>query len=97
MCRMPFLFIKNLLVIKHKVLQEIELLPEDRLIDIYNFIHHFRLGVEAIESKPVKPTLSFAGCWGDLTEDQFEAISSDIEQRRHQAFIQRRGNEGITP
>ena len=85
------------LVIKRKVLQEIELLPEDKLIDIYNFIHHFRLGVETVESKPAKSTISFAGSWNDMSEDLLQAISLDIEQRRQQSFSRRRGNEGIAP
>jgi len=85
------------LVIKRKVLQEIELLPEDKMMDIYNFIHHFRLGVETAESKPTKSTLSFAGSWSDMSEDVFQAMSLDIEQRRQQSFSRRRGNEGITP
>ena len=85
------------LVIKRKVLQEIELLPEDKLIDIYNFIHHFRLGVETAESKPTKSTLAFAGSWNDMAEDVFQDMSLEIERRRQQAFSGRRGNEGIAP
>jgi hypothetical protein len=85
------------IVIKQKVLQEIDLLPEDKLIDIYNFIHHFRLGIETIRANSRQSTMAFAGCWADMPEDQFQAIQSDIEQRRHQAFARRRGDEGITP
>jgi len=85
------------LVIKRKVLQEIELLPEDKLIDIYNFIHHFRLGVETAESKPQKSTLSFASSWNDMSEDVFQVMLLDIEQRRQQSFSRRRRHEGITP
>ena len=84
------------LVIKRKVLQEIDLLPEDKLIDIYNFIHHFRLGVEKAESIPTKSTVSFAGSWSDMPEDMFQEMSREVEQRRQQAFSRRRGDEGIT-
>lgn len=84
------------LMIKQKVLQEIELLPEDKLVDIYNFIHHLRLGVETAESKPAKSIMSFAGSWNDMPEDVFQAMSLDIQQRRNQSFSRRRGNEGIT-
>ena len=84
-------------MIKQKVLQEIDLLPEDRLVDIYNFIHHFRLGIETTQAKPLKPTLAFAGCWNDMPEEAFQAMLGDIERRRRQAFARRRGFEGSTP
>ncbi len=74
------------IMIKREVLKEIDLLPEDKLIDIYNFIHHFRLDIETEQAKNLKSTLAFAGCWSDIPEDQFQAILSDIVQRRHQAF-----------
>lgn len=83
------------LLIKSKVLQEIDLFPEDKLADLYNFIHHFRLGLEKSQITKPKPILAFAGCWQDMPDEMFNDFTTEIKQRRHQAFARRRGNEGI--
>ncbi len=83
------------LLIKSKVLQEIDLIPEDKLADLYNFIHYFRLGLEKSQVTEPKPTLAFAGCWKDMSDEMFNDFTAEIRQRRHQAFARRRGNEGI--
>lgn len=82
------------LPIKHKVMQEIDLIPEDKLTDLYELIHYFRVGLEKSELK--KPTLAFAGCWQDMPDEMFNDFTAEIKQRRHQAFARRRGNEGRT-
>ena len=83
------------LLIKNKVLQEIDLIPEDKLTDLYNFIHYFRLGLEKSQVTKPKPILAFAGCWQDMPDEVFNDFAAEIKQRRHQAFARRRGNEGI--
>ncbi len=83
------------LVIKNKVLQEIELIPEDKLADLYNFIHYFRLGLEKSQTTKHKQILAFAGSWQDMTTEEFTDFTTEIAERRHQAFIGRRSDEGI--
>jgi len=83
------------LLIKSKVLQEIDLIPEDKLADLYNFIHYFRLGLEKSQPTESKSILAFAGCWKDMPDEMFNDFTTEITQRRHQAFIRRRGDEGI--
>ena len=83
------------LLIKSKVLQEIDLIPDDKLTDVYNFIHYFRLGLEKAQLTQAKPGLAFAGCWQDMPDEMFNDFTTEITQRRHQAFIRRRGDEGI--
>lgn len=82
------------ILIKSKILQEIDLIPEDRLTDLYNFIHYFRLGLKK-SSQLTKLVLAFAGCWKDMPDEMFNDFTAEIRQRRHQAFAQRRENEGI--
>lgn len=82
------------LLIKNKVLQEIELIPEDRLADLYNFIHYFRLGSEKSQNTKPKSIMAFAGCWKDMSDEMFTDFTVEITQRR-QASTRRRGNEGI--
>lgn len=81
------------ILIKSKVLQEIDLIPDDKLTDIYNFIHYFRLGLENSQATKPKPVLAFAGCWQDMPDDMFNDFTAEIKQRRHHAFTRRRGNE----
>jgi hypothetical protein len=83
------------LLIKSKVLQEIDLIPEDRLVDLYNFIHYFRLGLEKSQIEKPKPIMAFAGCWKDMPDEMFSDFTTEMRQRRRQAFTRRRGNEGI--
>ena len=82
-------------MIKNKVLQEIELIPEDKLADLYNFIHDFRLGLEKAHGKGREQILAFAGCWQDMPDEIFADFTEEIAERRHQAFIRRRGSEGV--
>lgn len=80
--------------IKDKVLQEIDLLPDDRLSDVYNFIHFFRLGIEKAEEAGVQSILAFAGSWQEMPNEQFEEFTLGVERRRRQAFTWRREHEG---
>lgn len=83
------------LLIKNKVLQEIDLIPEDKLTEVYHFIHYFRLGLETAQLAQSKPILAFAGCWQDMPDEMYQAFTIEIEDRRRQAFGRRRKNEGL--
>ena len=69
---------------KAKVLREINLIPEDRLSEIYNVLHYFRLGLEASRESP-KSVMRFAGCWQDMPDEVFAAFTDEIRDRRQQA------------
>jgi hypothetical protein len=68
-----------------KVLQEIALLPEDNLPDIYVLLHYFRLGLEAAEEKPGS-VMKFAGCWAEVPDENFVAFAAELMERRSHAF-----------
>jgi len=79
-------------LIFNRVMAEIELIPEDRLKEIYDFIHYFRIGIEkAGENR--KNIIQFAGCWEDMTREEFINFSEEIRHRRSQAFLRRRTDE----
>ncbi len=59
------------IMIKSKVLQEIDLIPEDKLSDLYNFVHYFRLGLEKSQTKKSDQILAFAGCWKNMPHEVF--------------------------
>lgn len=74
------------IMIKDKVLQEIDLIPEDKLADVYNFIHYFRLGLEKTHAQKRQQILAFAGCWQDMPDELFADFIEEVAERRDQAF-----------
>ncbi|MBD1996941.1 hypothetical protein H6G00_09955 [Leptolyngbya sp. FACHB-541] len=77
---------------KNKVLQEIEHIPENRLVELYDVIHTFRLQAELGSSEPGS-IMKFAGCWSDLPNEIYTEFLDDISLRRQQAFSRRRNRE----
>jgi len=72
-----------------RVLQEIDQIPDDRLTEIFNLLHYYRLGIDAERERPLS-AMRFAGSWGDLPDDVFESFAREIAERREQAFSRRR-------
>ena len=68
--------------IKSKLLQEIDLIPEDKLVDLYHFVHDFRMGVEQSKRADPKQILAFAGSWRDMPDEAFDDFTTEIEARR---------------
>ena len=66
---------------KTRVLEEISLIPKDKLTDIYQLLHYFRLGLEASRDR-TRSAMSFAGCWKDMPDQVFETFMDDLAQRR---------------
>jgi len=60
----------SLQMIKHKLINEIELIPDEKLLEVYHFIHDFRLGTQKVETK--KDLLSYSGSWIDLDAEVFD-------------------------
>ena len=71
-----------------KVLEEIQLLSEERLAELYDIIHAFQLA-----SNQTRDTMQFAGCWNDLPNETYAALTEDFTQRRQAAFSERRPRE----
>lgn len=78
--------------IRTKVITEINLIPEDKLEELYNFIHYWRLNVESSPGS-LEQTMQFAGCWNDMSDEMFANFSEEINIRRQQAFFERRSDE----
>lgn len=71
-----------------KVLEEIQLLSEERLAELYDIIHAFQLA-----SNQTRNTMQFSGCWNDLPDETYTALTEDFTQRRQAAFSERRTRE----
>jgi hypothetical protein len=68
-------------LLKSSVIKEIDLIPEDKLADLYNFIHTFRLGLEKSNIVKPRPILAFAGCWQDMPDDMVTDFTTEIRPR----------------
>lgn len=44
-------------MLKDKIIQELENIPEDKLAELYDVIHHFRIGLEEETNHPRTPGL----------------------------------------
>ena len=86
----------TLSVMKNKLINEINLLSEEKLAEVYNFIHFFRLGIEKKEKEISQNILSFSGVWKDMSDETFDNYLLDISNRRGNAFSSRRNNETRT-
>jgi hypothetical protein len=86
----------TLSVIKNKLINEINLLSEEKLAEVYNFIHFFRLGIERKEKETSNDILSFSGVWKEMGDETFDNYLLDISSRRGNAFSSRRSNETRT-
>jgi hypothetical protein len=82
-------------ILKNKLINEINLIPDEMLSEVYSFVHYFRLGTEkGVKNK--KDLLSFSGAWNDIGDEKFSNYMEDIANRRRNAFSDRRENETIS-
>jgi hypothetical protein len=77
-----------------QLIEEIRLVPQEKLPQLYDFIHFFRLGLETVQNDP-EQIMRFAGCWQDMADEEFEDFSQEIVARRRQAFSGRTSRETI--
>ena len=71
--------------LRAKMLEEVNSIPEDKLLELYDVIRYFGLGLEASQGG-VQQIMQFAGCWKDMPEELFAEFSEEIVKRRRQAF-----------
>jgi hypothetical protein len=62
---------------KQKIIEELQNIPEDRLSQIYDLIHYFRLGLNSETQNPRLPGL----LKGKLAQAFFEPLSEDELQQ----------------
>lgn len=80
--------------IRNQLIEEIKRIPENRLPEIYDFLHFFRLGLQKSKGS-VEQMMKFAGCWDDMPDKVFNDFFEEINQRRDMAFSRRRSGEAI--
>lgn len=82
----------NVSEIKVRLTDEINRIPQDRLVELYYLIHFYRLGLETVPNN-TEEIIKFAGCWNDMPDQAFEDFLIEITERRQRAFSGRRACE----
>ncbi len=77
-------------ITRDKILKEVEHIPEEKLPELLDLIHDYRVGLQPPENKSAK---RYAGCWKDMPDDVYQDFTKEIAQRRNQAFSRRRDRE----
>ncbi|MBI1811469.1 MAG: hypothetical protein HY035_02450 [Nitrospirae bacterium] len=77
--------------IKERIIKEVEKLPEDKIAEVYDFIHLFRIGIES-QKKAVKDkrqeALKLFGIWKNMSSRE-SAVLDEIHSRRQRTFRER--------
>ncbi len=82
----------NTSVVRERLLEEVYRIPEDKLDEVYKFVHYFRIGIETARDEQ-SDVMRYAGCWQDMPEETFNQFIQDVKTRRQQAFSRRRSDE----
>lgn len=76
--------------IKEKLINEVKKIPEDKIAELYNVVHLFRL--EAETKKAVKDrrkeAVKFFGIWKGMSSEE-SAVLDEIQSRRKRAYRER--------
>ena len=78
-------------VSRDKLIEEIKAVPQDRIGELYDIIHYFRLGLglERREREDIKKSAQeFFGIWKDITLEERTALE-EIQFRREQTLRER--------
>jgi hypothetical protein len=74
---------------RQQLIDEINLIPESHLRQLFDLLHYFRLGLQASNQSNVEAIMSHAGDWDDLDDGTIENFETEIRTRRAQAFTHR--------
>ena len=77
---------------REKLINEITKIPDEKVSDVFDFVHYFRLGLGVKSSDPEK-ILQLAGSWEDMSNDDFDKFLTEMKTRRKNAFSSRNNRE----
>lgn len=76
---------------KEKIIKEVEKIPEEKIDELYNVVHLFRVGVES-KKKAAKDRRSEAvkyfGIWKGMSPEE-NAVLDEIQARRKRTYRER--------
>ena len=77
--------------LKEKIINEVEKMPEDKIAELYNVVHLFRVGAKS-KRKTVKSRYSeaikFFGIWKGMSPKENAALD-EIQARRKRTYRER--------
>jgi hypothetical protein len=77
--------------IKEKIIREVEKIPEEKIDELYNVVHLFRVGIES-KKKAAKDrrieAVKFFGIWKDMSPEE-NAVLDEILARRKRTYRER--------
>lgn len=76
-----------------QILEEISLIPRDKLTELYNLIHTFRTQTTTLENN--NDIMQFAGAWEEMITEDFDNFLQDIEARRQTSNTRRFTDENL--
>ncbi len=82
------------LIFKNKIIEEISLIPDEKIAELYDLIHNFRIGLNQSENN-INDIMQFAGCWEEMSETDFTDFCEEIEQRRQSSSSRRFTDEAL--
>lgn len=75
--------------LREKLITEIQHIPDNRLQEIFDVIHFFRLGLSSVQAEKPLNIRQFAGAWVDMDDSVFAEWETEWRERRRQAFSRR--------
>ncbi len=77
--------------IKEKIKMEVEKIPQERIRDLYDIIHSFRISIAGKNGKTKvsrDTALKFFGIWKDMSPEE-AGVLDEIQSRRKRTFRER--------
>ncbi len=69
------------LISPNQIIEEISLIPDDKMTELYDLIHNFKMFSNQSENN-INQIMHFAGCWENMSDQDFTDFCGDMEQRR---------------
>jgi hypothetical protein len=73
---------------KEKIMKEVEKIPKNKIAQLYDVIHLFRMEVESPPKAPKDKgieAIKFFGIWKDMSVEE-DAVLEEIEARRKRTY-----------
>ncbi|MBI5025683.1 MAG: hypothetical protein HZC12_02940 [Nitrospirae bacterium] len=77
--------------IKEKIIKEVEKIPKDKIAELYDVVHLFRVEIESKKKAPkdrYSEAVKFFGIWKGMSPKE-TAVLDDIQARRKRTYRER--------
>jgi hypothetical protein len=77
--------------IKNKIIKEVEKIPKNKIAELYDVVHLFRIKVESPQKAPKdrrSEVVKFSGIWKDMSPEE-SAVLDELQARRKKTYRER--------